>query len=225
MHTSAIAFFNNKGGVGKTSLVFHVAHMLENLDFRVVTADLGPQGNLSAAFLSEQRLEALWPEDKRMATIYGSVEPIKRGVGDLLDPILEKINDNLVLIPGDMGLSDFEDDLSQVWPKCLDHDERAFRVISGFWRLLQPGAKKHQADIVLIDLGPNLGAINRATLISADFIVIPLGPDLFSIQGLRNVGPRLRAWCEEWAERISKNPVPDLELPPGTMEPLGYIVM
>ena len=225
MHVPVIAFFNNKGGVGKTSLVFHVAHMLAEQDYRVVAADMDPQGNLSAAFLSEQRLEALWPEDKRMATIYGAVEPIKRGVGDLLEPILERINDNLVLIPGDMGLSDFEDDLSQVWPKCLDRDERAFRVISGFWRVLQAGAKNHNADVVLIDLGPNLGAINRAALISADFIVMPLGPDLFSIQGLRNLGPRLRTWRKEWKERIPKNPVPDLELPPGRMEPLGYIVM
>jgi cellulose biosynthesis protein BcsQ len=124
-----------------------------------------------------------------------------------------------------MGLSDFEDDLSQVWPKCLDRDERAFRVVSAFWRVLQKGADSHQADVVLIDLGPNLGAINRAALIAADHVVMPLGPDLFSIQGLRNLGPRLRTWRGEWRERASKNPVSDLPLPQGTMTPLGYIVM
>ena len=225
MSVPVIAFFNNKGGVGKTSLVFHVAHILADQDFRVVAADMDPQGNLSAAFLPEQRLEELWPEGTSMPTIYGSVEPIKRGIGDIRNPLLERINDNLVLIPGDMGLSDFEDDLSQVWPKCLDRDERAFRVISAFWRVLQAGADDHKAAVVLIDLGPNLGAINRAALISADYVVMPLGPDLFSIQGLRNLGPRLRAWRSEWNERIPKNPVSDLPLPLGTMKPLGYIVM
>jgi hypothetical protein len=124
-----------------------------------------------------------------------------------------------------MGLSDFEDDLSQVWPKCLDRDERAFRVISAFWRVLQKGADSHQADVVLIDLGPNLGAINRAALIAADDVVMPLGPDLFSIQGLRNLGPRLRTWRSEWQERIPKNPAANLQLPQGKMDPLGYIVM
>ena len=220
-----IAFFNNKGGVGKTSLVYHVASMLADQDFRVVAADLDPQGNLSAAFLSEERLEELWPEDTHLPTIYGSVEPIKRGVGDLLDPLLEKINENLVLIPGDMGLSDFEDDLSQMWSKCLDRDERAFRVISAFWRVLQKGAAVHEAHVVLMDLGPNLGAINRAALIAADHVVMPLGPDLYSIQGLRNLGPRLRTWRIEWQERRVKNPVKNLPLPSGEMNPLGYIVM
>ena len=225
MSVPVIAFFNNKGGVGKTSLVFHVSHMLADQGFRVVAADMDPQGNLSAAFLTEERLEELWPEHTSTATIYGAVDPIKRGVGDIREPLLERINDNLVLIPGDMGLSDFEDDLSQVWPKCLDRDERAFRVISSFWRVLQAGAKSHEADVVLIDLGPNLGAINRAALISADFVVMPLGPDLFSIQGLRNLGPRLRSWRAEWGERIPKNPSAELILPSGAMEPLGYIVM
>lgn len=225
MSVPVIAFFNNKGGVGKTSLVFHVSHMLADLDFRVVAADLDPQGNLSAAFLSEDRLEQLWPEGASQPTIYGAVDPIKRGIGDIRDPLLERINDRLVLIPGDMALSDFEDDLSQVWPKCLDRDERAFRVISAFWRVLQAGAEKHRADLVLIDLGPNLGAINRAALIAADDVVMPLGPDLFSIQGLRNLGPRLRSWRTEWKERVPKNPASDLLLPHGTMKPLGYIVM
>jgi cellulose biosynthesis protein BcsQ len=199
--------------------------MLANENHRVVAADMDPQGNLSAAFLSEERLEELWPEDTSVATIYGAVEPIKRGIGDIREPLLERIDDNLTLIPGDMGLSDFEDDLSQVWPKCLDRDERAFRVISAFWRVLQNAGERHEADVVLIDLGPNLGAINRAALISADHLVIPLGPDLFSIQGLRNLGPRLRAWRAEWQERVVKNPASDLMLPEGRMNPLGYIVM
>jgi len=54
---------------------------------------------------------------------------------------------------------------------------------------------------------------------------MPLGPDLFSIQALRNLGPRLRIWRTEWQERVEKNRVPDLELPKGSMKPLGYIVM
>ena len=75
-----------------------------------------------------------------------------------------------------------------------------------------------------MDLGPNLGAINRAALISANYVVVPLSPDLFSLQGLRNLGPTLRRWREEWNERIGKNPV-DLKLPSGSMKPVGYIVM
>lgn len=226
MTTKVITFFNNKGGVGKTSLVYHIAWMMTELELRVVAADLDPQGNLSAAFLDEGQLEELWPENTHPATIYGAVRPLKRGVGDVSEPMLVSISDQLALIPGDMGLSEFEDDLSQVWPKCLDGDERAFRVISAFWRVLQKGADAHHADVILVDLGPNLGAINRAALIASDFVVIPLGPDLFSLQGLRNLGPSLRDWRQGWQERLAKNPAQgDLALPDGAMNPIGYIVM
>lgn len=224
MSAPVIAFFNNKGGVGKTSLVYHIAWMMADIGLRVVAADLDPQGNLSAAFLDDDRLEALWTGESH-ATFYGAIQPLQRGVGDVNDPCLEQIEDRLALIPGDMALSSFEDELSQVWPKCLDRDERAFRVISAFWRVLQRGVIQHRANVVVIDLGPNLGAINRAALIASDFVVIPLGPDLFSLQGLRNLGPTLRAWRAGWSERLLKNPSRELQLPGGQMEPLGYIVM
>ena len=226
MSVPVIAFFNNKGGVGKTSLVYHVAWMMADQGLRVVAADLDPQGNLSAAFLQDERLEFLWPENDTPSTIYGAIRPLKTGLGDIAAPYLERISDRLVLIPGDMALSEFEDDLSQQWPKCLDKDERSFRVISGFWRVMQSGAATHSADVILMDLGPNLGAINRAALIASDKVVIPLGPDLFSLQGLRNLGPTLIAWRLGWKDRISKNPVPDsLKLPDGGMHPTGYIIM
>ena len=87
-------------------------------------------------------------------------------------------------------------------------------------------AKKFQADFVLVDVGPNLGAINRAALIACEHVVIPLAPDLFSIQGLRNVGPTLRDWREDWKDRIDRIPEDlDIALPKGNMKPLGYIVM
>lgn len=225
MSVPVIAFFNNKGGVGKTSLVYHVAWMLAECNYRVVATDLDPQGNLSAAFLDDDRLEELWPENQNPATIYGAVHPLKRGIGDIQSPTLEGMSDRLALIPGDMALSEYEDDLSQVWPKCLDRDERAFRVMSSFWRVMQKGAERHKSDVILMDLGPNLGSINRAALISSDFVVIPLAPDLFSLQGLRNLGPTLRSWQHGWTERLAKNPLPELVLPQGKMAPLGYIVM
>jgi cellulose biosynthesis protein BcsQ len=42
-------------------------------------------------------------------------------------------------------------------------------------------SEKTRADLVLVDVGSNLGAINRAALIASDHVVIPLAPDLFSV--------------------------------------------
>jgi cellulose biosynthesis protein BcsQ len=225
MSTTVIAFFNNKGGVGKTSLVYHLAWMYAELGTRVIAADLDPQANLTAAFLDEDRLEELWPDGNHPQTVFGCVQPLLQGTGDIAIPHLEDIEDRLALLVGDLALSGFEDELSDVWPKCLDGQPRAFRVISAFWRLMQQAASHHDAEVLLIDLGPNLGALNRAALIAADYIVVPLAPDLFSLQGLRNLGPTLRRWRKEWQERLGKNPVVDLKLPTGRTHPVGYIVL
>lgn len=226
MTTQFIAFFNNKGGVGKTSLVYHLAWMMAGKGLTVIAADLDPQANLTSHFLDEDVLESQWegpPEKHR--TIYGSLSPLTRGLGDVAPPPLATVLDRLHLVPGDLALSSFEGELSSEWPRCLDGHERSFRVISAFWRLLDSAANDRGADVVLIDVGPNLGAINRAALIAADHVVIPLAPDLFSVQGLQNLGPTLRTWRSEWRQRRQRNPSTDLRLPHGEMQPTGYVLL
>jgi len=219
----SIAFFNNKGGVGKTSLVYHLAWMFSDRGKKVLVADLDPQANLTAMFLTEDRLETLWPDGEHPDTVLGSIRPILRGVGDIAKPHVEMINKKLGLIPGDLGLSRFEDKLSEAWPKCQLRDESAFRTMTAFHRLIQQGAD-WGADLVLIDVGPNLGAINRSALIASDQVCLPLAPDLFSLQGLRNLGPTVTEWRSVWTDLIKKAPS-EISMPKGLMHPMGYIVM
>ena len=223
-----IAFFNNKGGVGKTTLVYHLAWMYAELGLSVVAVDLDPQANLSAVFLSENRLEQLWRGDNfhNRRSILGAVSPILRGLGDIREPHVEEVSANLGLVVGDLGLSRFEAKLSSDWPNCLNRDEAAFRTESAFHRTILNAKQKQEADLALIDVGPNLGAINRAASIAADFIVFPLAPDLFSLQTLRNVGATLEDWRAEWGDRLERRPsVQGLELPSADIRPAGYIVM
>jgi cellulose biosynthesis protein BcsQ len=226
MSAPIIAFFNNKGGVGKTSLVYHLSWMYADLGLNVLASDLDPQANLTASFLDDERLEEFWPDGEHNKTIYGSLEPMLRGVGDIVEnPYIEEIDERIHLILGDLALSRFEDELSQQWPLCLDGKERAFRVESAFWRVMKRIMDRSNIEIALIDLGPNLGAINRSALLAADYLVVPMIPDLFSLQGLKNLGPSIREWRIGWQERLKKNPVKDLELPAGQMAPIGYVIM
>jgi chromosome partitioning protein len=220
-----ISLFNNNGGVGKTSLVYHLAWMYADLGLNVLAADLDPQANLTSMFLPEERVEQLWPEDQPRQTIYGAVQPLLDGTGDISPAHVEDIAPNLGLVVGDLLLSASEDELNSQWADCLDRKQRAFRVVSAFWRVIENAASTRNADLVLIDVGPNLGAVNRAALISAEYVVIPLAADLYSLQGLRNLGPTLRRWSDEWKERRERNPVPTLSMPPDTMEAVGYVVM
>lgn len=219
-----IAFFNNKGGIGKTTLVYHLAWMFSELGHRVIAADLDPQANLTSMFLDEDRLEELWPDGKHPNTIYGVIDPILRGVGDIQTPKLMAVS-GLALMAGDLALSGFEDKLSDAWPRCHNGDEAAFRTMTAFYRAMLKAAEARDTELVLIDVGPNLGAINRAALIASEYVVIPVAPDLYSLQGLRNLGPQLRSWRETWQELRRKSLDPDLPLPSGDMCPAGYVVM
>ncbi len=221
---TTIVFFNNKGGVGKTSLTYHLAWMFADRGVRVLAADFDPQANLTSMFLEEDRLEELWPEGEHPHSILGAIRPILRGTGDIATPHVEEVADNLGVVVGDLGLSLFEDKLSDAWPRCLDGDESAFRIISAFHRVLLQAAQTREAELVLLDIGPNLGAINRSVLTAAQHVVVLLVPDLFSLQGLRNLGPTLRRWRQEWQERLKKNPEPNLQLPAHSMETTGYVI-
>ena len=216
-----VAFFNNKGGVGKTTLVYHLAWVYADLGVKVLAVDLDPQANLSAMFLEEDRLEELWLSG-RGGTVLGPVRPLLEGEGGLEDPHVEPVGD-LGLLVGDLSLSGLEDELSQQWPQCLEGRRRAFRVVAAFHEVLSRASKAQEAELVLIDVGPNLGSINRSALITADHVVIPLVPDLYSIIGLKNLGPRLREWRRGWQERLERSPE-GVDLPRGLMNPVGYVV-
>lgn len=226
MSIPVVAFFNNKGGVGKTSLVYHLSWMLAEMGHRVLACDLDPQANLTAAFLDEDTLANLFDgASSQSATIYQCLQPLTE-VGDILEPRPQAFTPQLALLPGDLALAGFEDQLSGEWPSSLGSQNlyRPFRLLSAFWQLAQLAARQREAELVLVDVGPNLGAINRSALIAADFVVVPLGADLFSLQGLRNLGPTLRRWRDEWGKRLQNWDKPAFELPPGGMWPIGYVV-
>ena len=224
MSVPVITFFNNKGGVGKTSLVYHLSWMFGEMGKRVIALDLDPQANLTAAFLDEDQLEAMWEDQSGCTTIFRAVQPLTK-VGDIEEPVLRSISGRLHLIAGDVALARFEEALSREWPDSLGNNPyRPFRVLTAFWQVAQTAARRVQADFIFVDVGPNLGAINRSALIASDFVVIPLGADLFSLQGLKNLGPTLRDWRSEWTQRLQRNLNLDFFLPQASMRPLGYII-
>lgn len=219
-----ITFFNNKGGVGKTTTVYHVAWMLSEMGIRSIVIDLDPQSNLTSMFLSADRLEAVY-EAEEPSTVLKAIEPVISG--EPYEPVhIEEITENLGLILGDLALSTFEDKLSDAWLKCLDGDIYSFRMMSIFNTILNDAATRFQAEYALVDAGPNLGAINRAILLSSNYMVIPVASDLFSLQGIKNIGTTLDTWKQQWDNRLGQRPdKAKFSIPVGNIKPAGYIVM
>lgn len=195
-----IAFFNIKGGVGTTSLVYHLAWMFSDLQVKVLAVDMDPQANLTTAFI-------------------GAGMP-----GSAHDSLAHVVNESLVLLPSDLKTAAFEEDFALQWQRAMNGDEQSFGVICGPWRLMRMLTPIYKVQLILVDLGPNLSAINRAGLMAADHVVIPLTPDLLSVLGLEILGSTLRKWRGDWQERLARSPSKDVELPAGGMAPLGYVV-
>ena len=220
-----VAFFNNKGGVGKTTLVYHLAWMLAERGEQVLAVDLDPQANLTAMFLPEDKLEDLWPMGEHPKTIFGAVRPMMFGLADTDAPHIEAIDTHIGLVPGDLELSTLQDPLADAWLHCHFGEHLAFAATTAFHRVIQRAGASHGATWVLIDAGPNLGAINRAALIASQYVAIPLVADLSSLHSLRNLGTAFRTWRAGWRELRGKNPNALPALPKGEVEPLGYVVM
>lgn len=224
MAMRTITFFNNKGGVGKTTTVYHVAWMLSELGIKTIAVDLDPQSNLTSMFLSIERIEEIYNKELPV-TITNSVIPVTSGE-PYKDVHIEGINDKLGLIIGNLSLSIFEDKLSKAWLECLGGDIYSFKVTGIFNTIIEDAAKRFEAEIVLIDVGPNLGAINRAVTISSDYIIMPVASDLFSLQGIKNLGTTLNQWKKDWDDRLSRKPTEiSFTIPSKKFNPAGYVVM
>ena len=217
-----ISLFNNKGGVGKTTFLYHVANRIADTGTTVLMVDCDSQCNLTAQTLDDASIGRAWGE--RGNSIYKAIELVDRTIGDIRDRAPTKVSDNLYILPGDLLLSSFEDRLGDTWTGAKGGNEASLRAQSAIFRSIKNAYQKCNASMVLIDLGPNLGALNRATLSGSDYVIVPIAPDLFSIRGTENLGSKLVQWRTEWEQCHTAWNGEGLDLPAGQPKFLGYIV-
>lgn len=219
-----ISFFNHKGGVGKTTMLFNTAIEMGRLGKRVLMVDLDAQANLTAISLPDEALERLYVDGADGFTVAQAFAPLVSGSGDVEAPEAAEVRPQSVwLAPGDIRLSEFEAIMPNAWTEALAGNERGFRVTSAPYRLMSALAEAVDADYVFVDLGPNVGALNRAVLLASDFLIVPMASDLFSIRALPSVGQSLETWVKQWATAQSVAPRLTFELPAGKPKVLGYV--
>jgi len=217
MKAPVLTFANNRDGAGKASLIHHLAWMLASLNKRVIAVDLDPQMHLTSAFLDNEQVESILAAGSAGSTIHQCVQSLS-SYGALSRPVLQEITNGLWFLPGDINLSGFEDELSTAWHRNLTHpDQYALRVLTALSQILQWAAADIQPDLLLVDLGPGLGALNRSGLFATDFIAIPLDSTPASLHGLRQLGAALKHWKQIW--QTQAGPCPQV----GKMQPIGYL--
>jgi cellulose biosynthesis protein BcsQ len=243
----SIAIFNNKGGVGKTTLLYHLAHALAEMGKKILLIDLDPQCNLTINAMQEEVIQKIWDEEEdyindfkdakdALGSRYNELSEQVRSIHFLLKPIEDGldieansnphfISNNLHIIPGRLSLQFFESTISRKWAEAYTGSPHAIRTLSSIRTLAHNYAKRFSYDYVLIDTSPSLGDLNKIGVALSDFFFIPCSPDIFSIYGIRNIGTALLKWKKEFDVLFKLLPENQQNLfPKELVKLLGYTV-
>lgn len=196
-----IAVFNHKGGVGKTTLTVNLAAALAEKGKRVILLDSDPQCNLTSYLLDDAVVDKLLDnsDEDDGDTIWSAVKPVVEGDGSLRVVKAAKTStDNCWVVPGDLRLSELEQELGTFWADCIQEKAKGFKGTAVLSNLAQSVAESHDADFIFYDTGPNIGPLNRAILLDCDYFIVPAACDAFSVRALRTLGKTLTAWMRRW---------------------------
>lgn len=200
----SVAMFNNKGGVGKTTLTCNLAsYIASTTKLRILVVDCDPQCNTTQLILGVERAAQLYvnPATDDPTTIKNVLQPIEDGDSSIDTNLrLVKADTNrfgVDLLPGHPGFAIIEDRLGYAWNMVRAKDKGGFRQTN--WNSVLLSAVAPDYDLVFFDLGPSLGSINRSVLVGCDHFVTPIGSDVFSIIGVENISKWLDSWNGEYA--------------------------
>jgi chromosome partitioning protein len=201
--TKKLTFFNNKGGVGKTTLAYNCAVQFANKGYKTVLIDLDPQCNLSRLALGEEYYSnTLFNQDNK--TIYDVLKGVVEGGADIASDIdFEPVKlggGNLSLLRGSLKLSDYENLLTTSYNQAAAGQQIGYYSTSAINRFLNIKALEQQVDIYIIDTSPTLGNLNKVILLGTDYFVVPMNPDAFSLQGIEHLGINLENWKRNWRD-------------------------
>lgn len=146
---------NQKGGVGKTANIIHLAFHLAELDKKVLLIDLDTQANATYTLAKHKGVPHvpacdLFKDQCQLSDISN--------------------HGNIYVMGGDAGLADVEK---------LDTSIAAKNFKSNLDNLAA------KFDYCLIDTAPALGVRMTSALIVADFVVSPIELETYSIQGIK----------------------------------------
>lgn len=202
----SISIFNNKGGVGKTTLLCNIAAYLKiNKRKKVIIIDADPQSNATIYLLpfddifelykkpnSEKTINDLFKEYRKTSSYYNKDLPIQRSPRFRVD-----------IIPGDPNISTYEDFLSKDWFEGINGEPRGLNTTLIFKDLLLK-LEKLGYDYAFFDVGPSLGAINRSVLLACDYFILPMSSDIFSLKAIENIELTVKNWQKSFKTGLDK---------------------
>jgi chromosome partitioning protein len=169
-----MALMNQKGGVGKTTMAFNLAHAFHHQGKKVLCIDMDPQANFSSLF----DLPEMEERKNIHHLLINSVKELKAlHTSILLKEVVFSSPEGIDLIPSGQELSGFELTVAGInGPRQL--------ILKKF---IEKYELRSQYDVIIIDGPPTLGLLVVNILCAVDGVLYPFVPDRFSEQGLKNI--------------------------------------
>jgi chromosome partitioning protein len=156
----AIAIFNQKGGVGKTTTNINLASCLAYIGKKILVLDIDPQGNTTSGMgISKKGLTKT------------SYEILVDEAMDPRDTIMQTGIENLDIIPASAQLAGAEVELVQLESR----EKRLKRAIDKI---------KGDYDYIFIDCPPSLGLLTINSLTAVDSVLIPIQCEFYALEGV-----------------------------------------
>ncbi|MDE0092518.1 MAG: AAA family ATPase [Oligoflexia bacterium] len=210
-----VSLFNHKGGVSKTTTTFNLGWTLANLGIKTLIVDTDPQCNLTAYVLGLQENQSIedFYNKKENQDIYSILEPIITGKNLHITPVkpCDTLNNNLKLVAGNFNMSDIDIQIS-IGLLGSELANFAKQFVGSLNAVIRETAKTNKCELVLIDMSPSSGAMNRSILMSSDYFLIPTSPDFFSYQAIQNLGNMFISWNDlfnKFRDPSAPNPLPE----------------
>lgn len=153
-----ISLFNQKGGVGKTTVNINLASGLASRKRKVLVIDLDPQSNTTSGLGFSRTSETI--------TIYDVLSGLKK-----IEEAIQLISDGLDLVPS-------SPDLAAATLELANMENRDFLLMNALEGHLE------EYDYILIDCPPALGLLTINALVSSDSVIIPIQCEFYALEGL-----------------------------------------
>ncbi len=154
-----VSILNQKGGVGKTTTAVNLSAAVGNRGYKVLLADIDPQGNSTSGYGINKR------------EIKKSSFDLLTGQAETRDVIIKTAFENVDIIPANMDLAGAELEIID-----MPHRESILKkAIAGVWE---------DYDFIFLDCPPSLGLITLNALAASDTFLVPIQCEYYALEGL-----------------------------------------
>ena len=158
--SKAIAIFNQKGGVGKTTTNINLGASLAAFGKKILMLDIDPQGNTTSGIgISKKNLE------------YTMYDLLIDSDFDTHEAIIHTAVSNLDLVPANVDLAGAEIELVQI-------SGREKRLRDAIARI------RDEYDFIFIDCPPSLGLLTINSLCAVESVLIPIQCEFYALEGV-----------------------------------------